>query len=554
VVGDTLYHPPYILYQNKIKGRWIIALLQRISEEELEFMETLCDPVAMAESLFYDYDNLQLYSDTLFGHVRLGQLAMLSYEYLIDDKNPTLSAKENFKLLEGAGTLYNFGARRFGKSLISLIIDMLESLIHLDNWHCLYSSYDALHILQILERVIPAAENHPFLQIFEVQTKRSPNYVITAKNGFEIQSVNMNISSKTAGSNFFGHHTKKLWADEYSKTTSEVEEKIVDASSELGCIDRFAGMTDFTRHSPAGKIYDDYKRKPWVCNFPQYISPMWDDLERLKQERRYGGSKTVAYRTFVKGEICEDGISVFDMDRVRANYNENKTIKNFELNKDNFKSFKQILIVERPKNASLCIIGADIGETAPTEIVITFKINDKYNYAYNITLYNLTDKQQYHIFKYLMILLGAEATGIDCGDGTGRSIYRRLEEDFTSQPLFFYDGSKKIAVGYKKDSDGKITMINGKLEVSEEFMSEWSVKHFKTILYDQLMVIPQDFKFDTQINSVISLTLSNRTVYECVSPQNHLFDAFKVWALTQWNVSFNESNLIKRKNFSKTGC
>jgi len=28
--------------------------------------------------------------------------------------------------------------------------------------------------------------------------------------------------------------------------------------------------------------------------------------------------------------------------------------------------------------------------------------------------------------------------------------------------LFFYDGSKKIAVGYKKDDEGRVAMINGK--------------------------------------------------------------------------------------------
>lgn len=530
-----------------------MSLIEKITEEELEFMETLCDPVAMAEIFFHDYDNLELYDEDQFGHIRHGQIPMLSFEYMVDDDDPNLSIKENFKKLEGAGTLYNFGARRFGKSLISLIIDILESMIHLDNWHTLYSSYDALHILQILERVIPAAEHHPFYKLLDVQVKRSPNYVIKSKNGFELQSVNMNITSKEAGSNFFGHHTKKLWIDEMSKTTSQVEEKLIDAVSELGCINRWSGMTDFTRHSPAGKVFEDFKNKRWVCNFPQYISPMWDEEERQKMERRYGGAKTVAYRTFVKGEVCEDGISVFDMDRVRANYNEKKQIKSFEINKDNYKSFKNIIVVDRPKNAELTILGADIGETAPTEIIITFKTNDKYHYTYNITLYNLTDKQQYKIFKYLIILLNAEITGIDCGDGTGRSIYRRLEEDFTSDRLFYYDGSKKIAVGYRKDDEGKVCMVNGKPEVDEEFMAEWSVKHLKGILYETKMVIPQDFKFDTQINSVISLNLSNRTVYECVAPTNHLFDAFKVWALSQWTVSFKESAVIKRKAFSKTG-
>jgi intein/homing endonuclease len=1315
-----------------------MALLENIKQEEIEFYEFLCDPVAMAETLWHDFDNFQLYNQKEFGGVRTGQLSMLSYEYLIDDKDKKLTKKENFKRLEGAGNIYSFGARRFGKSVIVLIVDMLESLIHLDNWHCLYSSYDALHVLQVLERVIPAAENHPFFQLFDVKVKRSPNYVITAANGFEVQSVNMNITSKTAGSNFFGHHTPKLWTDEFcldgktkikiktpdgviktevlgnlvkrdlwknctvlsynltektpefkkvtntfkklikkgfkykltlnnskqplicseneriytqtgykcvqditlkdklfnvqqstltdiqkqialgcllgdsclirdgicfvhglkqevyldykvkcfnnlfqfysghkkkveiksypksicgsdtvktvshgckdllefnnlksgfngfcytslneqvvkkyftpialafwymddgslrsyntksgrltrivglhteafdyntqqmlvdlfelcynikvtitgknkyslrmnpensekflkliakyihpqmdyklygkdkptkkikfkdlteseynlqpvdilkiekvearywtmydlevkdnnnffandvlvhnSKCTTDVENKLIDAVSELGCINRFAGMTDFTRHSPAGRIFDDLSLRKWVCNFPQYISPMWDEEERYKQERRYGGTKTASYRTFVLGEVCEDGISVFDMERVRMNYNENKRIKVFEINKDSFKNFKSILVLERPSNAKICIVGADIGETAPTEIAITFKINDKYHYTYNVTLYNLTDKQQYRIFKYIFMLLDVDAMGLDAGDGsidenefvlykidnklhysraknlpkvfekrktvdvpaynkgklewkpgtlfqhsyegkmlefqskpgsgkikvtpnhsmmiyeegglikkqannvkigdwlvcpkndklfqsfcddyifieyetrrvnqyspivkkqikldenlayllgwaaaegsfkdvnvgyqlslgnepneashiaevfekvfnekakvikrekdlthshyigkslaqnkepycykvyfsggkgiaklfsnmlgrgcenkrvpieilnspknvqkafldgllegdgigdkrlkvkseelvygvsllvknlgyyptiskinppadddykqvcwsvewnntntallgrwlgvpskftpvkyrnnrkwydlnglkkkriskkslakiqslldndfvfrqitniseydyngqvydlcvednntfcagsdnvivhnTGRAIFRRLEEDLGRERLFYYDGSKKIVVGYRKDEEGRIIMVNGKPEVEEEFMSEWSVKHLKTLLYDEKMMIPQDFKFDTQINSVISLTLANRTAYECVHPDNHLFDAFRVWSLTQWSISFNENNLIKRKPFSKTG-
>ena len=530
-----------------------MALVENISDSELEFMECLVNPVAMAETLFNDFDNLQLYSEKEFGDIRLYQIPMMSFEYLIDDNDPKLTKKENFKRLEGAGTLYNFGARRFGKSLVSLIIDMLESMIHLDNWRTLYSSYDALHILQILERVIPAAERHPFFSMFGVRTKRSPNYVITSKNGFELQSVNMNVTSKTAGSNFFGHHTKKLWIDETSKMIESVAEKMADAVSEIGCIQRFCGMTDYTRHSPAGKIYDDLYNKRWICNFPQYISPMWDEDEKLKMERRYHGTKSVAYRTFVCGEVCEDGISVFDMERVRLNYNENKKIKVFEINKKNFKSFKSILVLERPSNAEICIIGADIGETAPTEIVITFKVGEKYHYVYNVTLYNLTDKQQYRIFKYIFMLLRVNFLGIDCGEGTGRAIFRRLEEELDKDSLFYYDGSKKIAVGYRKDDDGRVIMVNGKPEIDEEFMSEYSVKHLKTLLYDEKMMIPQDYKFDTQINSVISLTLSNRTVYECVAPMNHLFDAFRIWALAQWTISFND-NIIPRKAFSKTGA
>jgi len=52
-----------------------------------------------------------------FGHVRLGQLPLLSYEYLVDE-NPELDDKENFKLREGAGNVTCLGGRLFGKTMI----------------------------------------------------------------------------------------------------------------------------------------------------------------------------------------------------------------------------------------------------------------------------------------------------------------------------------------------------------------------------------------------------------------------------------------------------
>ena len=146
----------------------------------------------------------------------------------------------------------------------------------------------------------------------------------------------------------------------------------------------------------------------------------------------------------------------------------------------------------------------------------------------------------------------AELTGLDCTDGTGRSIFRSLAEDFPTENLVWVSFNEKIPVDFDKDDKDNVIFKNGKPVYKEEYVSSWSVKHLKTLLYDEKMLIPQDFKFDTQINSVISLTLSNRIVYECVAPSNHLFDAFRVWALTQWTVGFND-NLVPRKAFSKTG-
>ncbi len=502
--------------------------------------------------MFSDFDNLQVIDEN-FGHVRSGQLSMMSYEYMTD-KNPKLNDKENFQILIGAGSIYNFGARKYGKTLVTLLIDMLTSIVHLGGWKTIFSSYDAVHIRKVLELFIPIAENHPFLKLFKPQVKRSPTYYIRFNNGFVMESVNMNVASKNPGSQFFGHHVKKHWMEEGSKETEKVEEKRIDAVSELGCIERFSGMTDFTKYSPAGKIYYDIKRKPWVCNFPQYINPTWGPEEKIKAIKRYGGESSIGFRVFVKGDVVEEGISVFDMERVRRCYDEKKSIKHIELTKEQFHSFKNILIVERPKNAEVIYICADIGESAPTEIIVISQVNKIYRYLYNITLHNLTDKEQYQIFRYLAELINANFIGLDTTEGTGRAIFRSLEDNFDREHLVWVAFNEKIAIDFEKDDNNNIVYKDGKPVHREEFIPEWSIQHLKEdLLYNERLYLPLDYKLDTQLNSVISLQSGNRTVFRTVSEEDHLLSAFRVFSIAQWMNEFNLLKPIIKKKFAKTG-
>jgi hypothetical protein len=742
-----------------------MALLERLTAEELEICEALVDPICASECLFSDLDNLSRFKEE-FAHIRLGQFSMLSFEYIIDD-DPSLTIKENFKLLEGAGNIYNFGARKYGKSLITLILDILLSVIHLDGWKTIFSSYDAVHIRSVLERIIPITENHPIFKIFDVHTKRSPTYLLQFRNEFTIESVNQNIMSKNPGAQFFGHHAKKIWLEEASFEAEKVYEKRIEATSEVGCIERMciaekskillanfmtkniedieigdkilawndktrrleettvlnkfdsgirnvvklkndrnelwltpehkirskikkhyawrrtddvkikdcyadalsyidneldyykgvliglidsdgscciikgktqicyqyslcqsdeveffryvlnylninysedvhteqrpgtftnkehpiycfrikreynsfiqniyslleinkdiqsgylagfvigdgwiekkrcsfiinqdydcnktkiyriisianklclpyshhkklrnsnwsiyfpkysivlpinskkgfkykelllskerylhnaleltideekenvqvydietnlhsfiangfivhnSGMTNFTKYSPIGKIFYDLAKKPWIVNLPQYVSPMWDEKEKQKAARKYGGEGSVGFKVFVKGEVIEDGIAVLDMERVRRCYMDDKEIKTIEIDKNSFHIFEQRLIVEAPKNAGNVYIAADIGESAPTEIAIFAEINKKYRYIYNVILRNLTDKQQYKVFKYIAQRVGANFIGLDTTEGTGRAIFRSLAEDFDKDHLIW---------------------------------------------------------------------------------------------------------------------
>jgi hypothetical protein len=417
-----------------------------------------------------------------------------------------------------------------------------------------FSSIDMIHIKGILEPVIQGLENHPFLQMFEPRINRSPSFNFYAKNGWHLESVNMNLTGPEPGKAFFQKHFKKLYGEEFSFETDKVYEKRLESISEKGCVLRISGMTNFTKYSPAGQIFYDSTLRSRIANHPQFVSPLWDNEQKEKAIREHGGEASLSYRVFVKGEVVEEGISVFDMDRIRPFYNTDKLVKHFEIPKEKYELFKHYIVVERPPNVEVVHIDADIGESAPTEIVVNFKINGKYKYVYNISLYNLTDKEQYQIFTYLIEKLSPNFIGLDVTEGTGRAIFRSLEEKISREHLVWCGFNEKIVIGFKKDDLGNVIFEDGKPVILEEYISEWSIKRLKELLYDNILTLPQDYRLDKQLNSVICTMTANRTVYECVSEEDHLLAAFRVFAISQWLNEWNTSQPINRKVFSKLGA
>lgn len=533
-------------------------MIEKLNKDEEELMEFLFDPICLIECLFSDLDNnnLAAFDENKFSEVRLGQKSMVSYEYCLDYDNMKLSTKEKFKQREGSGNVFCFGARRFGKTLITESLDLILDLILIDGDNVGFSSYDAIHIEGVLEGVIQAFENHPFLRMFDARVKRNPYLIALRKNGSRVIGVNMNLGGENPGGQFFQKHFSKLYIEEASQEIQEVYEKRLDSVSENGCVFRISGMTDFIKYSPPGKIYYEQNNQPWVVNYPQFVNPKWDEKEKEKAIKEHGGESSVSYRMYVKGEIVEDRNSAIDMERVRANYDENKIIKNFEITKENLFDFQNIIIIERPKNAEVIYIAADIGEVASSEIIIISQVNNTYHYLYNITLYNLTDKEQLNIFKYIIWQMEANYIALDATDGQGRAIYRALEEIFPKESMVWVGFNEKIQIDVLRDDNGNVLMKDGNILYKEEMVAAWSVKRLKDLLYEKGKVnLPIDHKLDTQLNSVISIQSGNKTLYECISKSNgdHLFAAWRVFAIAEWKNYMTNTNSIKRKTFSKIG-
>jgi hypothetical protein len=414
-----------------------------------------------------------------------------------------------------------------------------------DGLDAMFFSIDERRLRGILNPLKQGMNYHPILKQWEVDAKFHPEIKFySPKNNWSLLAVNMTLKGEAPGDQFYQIHAEKAWGEEVSFETEEVYKKRRDSGSEKGCIERFAGMTNFTRLSPAGKIFFDPKKKKKVLNLPRYCNPYWNDAEKQKAIDDFGGIDSINYEVFVEGEVVENSETEVDMDRVVPCFHKEKTITRIELKKDQYKRFKDLLVLARPKNAERIFIAADIGESAGTDITIFSEVGETYNWIYNIVLYNYKLEEQFEVFKYIIESLQANVIGIDCGDAFGRNLSDQLENKYGQEHIVRYQGATKIKTGFALDENDKVkTDDKGNPLFKEEFMAEWSVNHLKTLLYGTRFHLPSDAKLENQLTYIISTFSGDKKIYACTSETgDHLFSSFKVMATCVWlKKDFNQT-------------
>ena len=153
-------------------------LLEKITKEELSFMECWYNPVCQAECLFSNFDDLGSFDEKELGNIRLYQFPFLSYESIIDIEIEGLTEKEKFQLKKNVGDIYNLGGRLYGKSLITLKIDISLSALYDDNLWGAFYSIDEKRLRGILDDVKTAFEYHPIFKIWDIKCSFKPAIMI----------------------------------------------------------------------------------------------------------------------------------------------------------------------------------------------------------------------------------------------------------------------------------------------------------------------------------------------------------------------------------------
>lgn len=513
-------------------------MLPKISEEDLIFFQVLRHPIMCSEVFFHDLDNLGSFDSEKFGEVRKYQYPFLAYDSLFFE-NSELSKKENFAIKKGFAESYVMGGRLTGKSIISIILDCLIATFNKTyNWGVV-SSLDFDHIKNVMEKIIIGFENHPVLKLLNTHkhTQRNP-YKIVANNGCLLESVNDNLVGKNPGQHWYSKHVDKNWVEEASFMTKQVTNKRLMAQSELGCIDRCSGMTTFPKISPMGEIFYNLKNESKIVNLPSYVNPSWDEIKDDAAILEFGGKNSVGYQVQIMGKVVENGDAVYDIDRIRETYKKEVPIKAFEINKNNFYNYKERLIIERPNNAESSIVALDKGEgAAPSEIIVLFKINNIYRYEYNITTFKLAPDEDEAVIDYIINAVRANVIGIDATSGGGKALYCNLSKKYKENCVAVCF-NEKIDVDFAKDEKGNMIVDKaGNIQYESQTITEWSVHCLKQLFYNKKIQCLMDYKLDQQFDGVVVMKSDTRTIYG-YKTENHLFQAFQVFAICHWKTEF----------------
>lgn len=520
-----------------------------LSEKEIEFLEFFYDPTAMTECLIPDNEvPFHNWPDCKNITIRDYQFAMQNYSYMFAN-DPKLSDYENVRIKKGAGDLYSIGSRNTGKSYYTKI-DIILSYIYGIGQACL-ASFDFKHLNKIASEIAEHIESHKFLKIFFLKdtkqstVKRKDGIDVLTQHGFQLKSVNEKVGTDEAGFGFWGLHYNTLWYEEASEMSKEGTEKRVDAGNILGYIERLSGIPNFCTGSPLTKIFSDPKKKNWIWRLPQFIMSSWCEEIHQKRIAEYNGENSAAFKLNVEAEILEGAYGLIDMDRFRnaSCKNVNRPIKYFEVGKETFNDFENLVIVERLPGTKQVYIDADVGYgSAPTEITIIFYDGQKYKYYYNISLFRLLIKEQAKIFKYIYARVGGAFISADSTCGNGELIDELYSLGVPQEHLLKVKFTENLDVDFERDNNNYVlTDNNGNPIMKTVNTEEWSFREMERMFYNGEMEIPNDPKLITQVTNIIAKSSKGKMMYDNKG-ENHLVQAIQCFMINRF---YNEFKTLK---------
>jgi hypothetical protein len=135
---------------------------------------------------------------------------------------------------------------------------------------------------------------------------------------------------------------------------------------------------------------------------------------------------------------------------------------------------------------------------------------------------------------------------VDVTSGVGKSIISHLSKKYADR-LIGVAFNENIDIDFEKDSNGEYVYNNGQIQFKKDRVDSWSIQCLKKLFYNGKIKCLTDLKLDTQFGGVIAKTSSQgKTLYGC-KVENHLFQAFQVFAIMDFLTEFKNIKPIQKR-------
>jgi len=285
------------------------------------------------------------------------------------------------------------------------------------------------------------------------------------------------------------------------------------------------------------------------------VEPHHNFFIRRNNRCHFTGNSS-GFKLNVLAETIEGAEGFWDIDRLKkASYNVSRKVKYFEVNKENFKSgkYKESIIVERMPGTEQVFICSDIGYSgSPSQVIVIFKVGNKYKYVYNIPLFKLLHREQAEVVKWLYDVLGTGFIATDATGDNGAIIDDLFDMGIPQEHLLKVFLGSNMEVGFETDAETGFVIKdnNGNPIMKEAKTIDWAMFELEKLMYgeeDYGMDIPQDENFLEEFGGYIVKMNGTRKTYDSFTT-DHKHQSFQCFAICRF---FNEFNLLKNKTREK---
>lgn len=536
-------------------------LHRKLTEEEKKVVHVLFDPHKVSGVLFNNelpqIESLQYWDDDRDNKFkpRPYQLPFFSQEYSCLRK-PKESKKQYFNRLKTLGDRYMFSGRGIGKTMVGLVIDMLlDTMYHYRDWLSLFISSDDSKVKAVYDAYNSTMSHHPFFKMFRGSERRAELTISSGLNGtHKVVGISMALTSADSGAKIESHHANKFYMDESQKATQIIVGKLTHACASDGAIEVFAGITEFSKHHPIGKIVTDWNQRNKVVQLPQYVSEDWTEERKEASIRKHNGKEDPGYKVHVEARIIENTEGLYDIEKIRQAYeinrNKNRHIKHIEISPQNYFRLDDLIILDKPKNCVRTWVAEDWGEKI-AEIIILFEFEKSsgesvFKYVYNITLYNLSAPEEHEkVHECIIKQIQPNFIAFDASEAGGKEVVRRLQKKYNRDSIIPVQLQANVDTDPARDAEGHVIYNkDGTVKFETERAMIYSVYRIKKLFYNNKIEALYDLKLDRQFDAMRAVKTGNSMrIFSASHNDDHEHAAWQAFAIAQFLADSDYSSI-----------